>query len=70
MQLGAPVVSMVFPSAGLVAGGDSVNILGSGFTGATAVSFGGIPAASFIVNGDNSITATTPRPSRRPSRTA
>ena len=60
VQLGAPVVSMVFPSAGLVAGGDSVNILGSGFTGATAVSFGGIPAASFIVNGDNSITATTP----------
>ena len=60
VQLGAPIVSIVSPSAGLVAGGDSVNILGSGFTGATAVSFGGIPAASFIVNGDNSITATTP----------
>ncbi len=59
-QLGAPVVSVVSPAAGLVAGGDSVNIIGSGFTGATAVRFGGVPAASFVVNGDNSITATTP----------
>jgi YVTN family beta-propeller protein len=59
-QLGAPVVSQVSPSAGLVAGGASVNVIGSGFTGATAVSFGGVPAASFVVNGDNSITATTP----------
>jgi hypothetical protein len=37
-----------------------VNVIGSGFTGATAVRFGGVPAASFVVNGDNSITATTP----------
>lgn len=37
--------------------GNSVAIKGSNFTGATAVSFGGINAKSFTVNADNSITA-------------
>ena len=59
-QLGAPVVSQVTPSAGLVAGGTTVNIIGSGFTGVTSVTFGGVPAVSFTVNGDNSITAIAP----------
>lgn len=58
--LGAPVVSQLLPSAGLVAGGTAVSIIGSGFTGVTAVTFGGVPAVSFIVNGDNSITAIAP----------
>ena len=58
--LGAPVVSQVTPSAGLVAGGTTVSIIGSGFTGVSSVTFGGTPAVSFTVNGDNSITAVTP----------
>ena len=37
-----------------------MTITGSGFTGATEVDFGGIPAADFVVNDDTSITATSP----------
>lgn len=57
---GAPVVSSVFPTAGPLAGGTSVTITGSGFTGATAVSFGGTAASAFTVVNDTSISATTP----------
>ena len=38
------------PSSGSSAGGTSVTITGTNFTGATAVTFGSIPAASFTVN--------------------
>jgi len=46
--VGPPVVSGVSPRSGPPAGGTSVFILGSGFTGATAVAFGAtrIPACS------------------------
>jgi hypothetical protein len=47
-------------SAGPATGGTSVTIGGTGFTGATGVSFGATPAASFTINNDNSITATSP----------
>lgn len=59
-DLGAPVVSQVTPTNGLIAGGTSVTILGAGFTGATQVTFGGQAAGSVVVNGDNSISAITP----------
>jgi large repetitive protein len=42
------------------AGGDSVEITGSGFSGATAVNFGTTPATSFTLNSDTSITAVAP----------
>lgn len=42
------------------AGGDSVAITGTGFTGAAAVQFGSVPATSFTVTDDSDITAVSP----------
>ena len=56
----APVVTVVSPGSGSAAGGTSVTVTGSGFTGASGVFFGGIPALSFTVNSDTSITAVSP----------
>jgi hypothetical protein len=56
----APTVSGLSPNAGLVVGGTSVTITGTGFTGATAVSFGTTSAASFTVTNSTSIMATSP----------
>ena len=50
-----PSIQRVVYMAG--ATGSSIDILGLNFTGATAVSFGGTPAKSFIVNSPTSITA-------------
>ena len=55
-----PTVTGVSPSSGSSAGGTSVALTGTNFTGATAVTFGSIPAASFTVNSATSITATSP----------
>jgi Bacterial Ig-like domain (group 3)/IPT/TIG domain/Tyrosine-protein kinase ephrin type A/B receptor-like len=55
-----PVVTGVSPASGPLAGGTSVTITGSGFTGASAVAFGATAATSFTVNSDTSITATAP----------
>ena len=57
---GVPVVSSISPSAGLTSGGTSVVITGTSFTGATAVTFGNLAAASFTVNSDTQITAVAP----------
>jgi hypothetical protein len=56
----APSVSGVRPVEGPEAAGTSVEITGSGFSGATAVRFGAANATSFKVNSGNSITAVAP----------
>jgi cysteine-rich repeat protein len=55
-----PRITSVSVTSGPAAGGTTVTITGTGFTGATAVAFGTAPAASFTVNGDTSITAVSP----------
>ena len=54
-----PSVTSVGPYGGSEAGGNSVVIYGSGFTGATGVKFGGV-AATFSVVNDWKIAATVP----------
>ena len=56
----APTLTNVLPTSGSTAGGASVTITGTNFTGATAVTFGGIAATSFTVDSATQITATTP----------
>jgi hypothetical protein len=55
-----PTVGGISPSGGPTTGGTQVTITGSGFMGASAVSFGGTPATSFTVNSDSQVTATSP----------
>lgn len=55
-----PTLASVSPSSGPIAGGTSVTIAGTNFTGATAVTFGGVAASSFTINSDTAITATVP----------
>jgi hypothetical protein len=50
-----PSITSFTPAYGLP--GTSVSITGMNFTGATVVSFGGIPASSFLVNSSTNITA-------------
>lgn len=57
---GAPVITSVSPANGSSAGGYTVTINGSGFTGATAVTFGLTPATNIVVVSDSQITATAP----------
>lgn len=56
----APIVTSVVPSGGAPAGGTPLKITGSGFTGATAVMFDGVPGLYLNVPNDNEITVTTP----------
>ena len=46
----APTVTALNPTSGPTAGGTSVVIAGTNFTGATAVKFGATPATAFTVN--------------------
>lgn len=54
------VVDTVTPSTGLAAGGTAVVIEGSGFEGATGVTFGGTPGTAFEVVDDTEVHVTTP----------
>ncbi len=55
-----PTVTSVSPASGPAAGGTTVTIIGTGFTGTTAVDFGAVAASSFTVNSATQITATSP----------
>jgi len=55
-----PAVTSVGPYGGPDAGGNTVRIYGSGFTGATAVTFGGVAATGYTVLHDWEIVATVP----------
>jgi hypothetical protein len=57
-----PLITNVSPNYGSIAGGTSVTITGGNFSTSTtsAVTFGSTPAASFTVNSDTQITATSP----------
>ena len=54
------IITGITPHSGPEAGGTSVTISGSGFTGATEVFFGETPAASFSVESDETIVAVAP----------
>ncbi|SEG94827.1 IPT/TIG domain-containing protein [Actinacidiphila yanglinensis] len=56
----APTLTSIAPSQGPASGGTTVVLTGTGLTGATAVTFGSSPAASFTVNSATQITAVTP----------
>ncbi len=54
-----PTVTAINPNTGITPGGTIVTITGTGFTGATAVTIGGVPATAVNVVDDTSITAVT-----------
>jgi hypothetical protein len=55
-----PTLGSISPSSGSLTGGTPVSIVGTNFTGTTAVTFGGLAASAYTVNSSTSITATTP----------
>ena len=55
-----PVITGIAPVAGSTLGGTTVSITGTNFSGATALTFGGLAAAGYTVNSSTSITSTTP----------
>ncbi len=56
-----PAVTKVSPTSGSVAGGTEVTITGTDFNAASAVKFGDLPAATYQVDSETQITATTPK---------
>ena len=59
-QTPQPVVTWVTATTGAQSGGTPVVVRGADFTGASAVTFGGMAAASFTVNSNSQISAITP----------
>src|SRR5580698_6378680 len=55
-----PAVTSVSPNVGVAAGGGSVTVTGSGFTGATGVLFGTTAATNVTVVSPNQVSATVP----------
>lgn len=55
-----PAITTVTPAIGQLAGGETVTIAGTGFTGQPSVRFGQVPATSIVVGGPNVLTAVVP----------
>lgn len=53
-------IASLSPSSGTAGGGESIDITGSGFTGATTVEFGQNASSDFTVTSDTTITAVAP----------
>ena len=62
----SPTLTDMDPKYGPASGGTTVTITGTNLTGATAVEFGSVSAASFNVTSATSITAVTPPQAARP----
>ena len=58
--IAAPTVASISPSFSPVAGGATVTISGTGFTAASTVSFGGVPASSVTFVSSTTLNAVTP----------
>jgi IPT/TIG domain len=54
------VVSSVTPNSGPTSGGIAVTVTGTGFTGATAVNFNGVPGINMVVASDSRIVVYSP----------
>jgi hypothetical protein len=65
-QVSAQTVSGLSLTTGPTFGGSHVTITGTGFTGATAVDFGAVPAASYSVVNSTTITAVSPPQAQGP----
>lgn len=59
--MAVPAITSITPSSGPAAGGTTVTIQGSGFTGATSVLFGGASGTGIVVQGDTVVIATSPQ---------
>ena len=56
----APLVTAISPNTGPAGGGTTVTLTGHGFSGATGVTFGGVPAASWQLDSATQVTAVSP----------
>lgn len=55
-----PAINSLTPASGPVAGGNTVTITGTGLNTVNAVSFGSVPATSFVILSPTAINATAP----------
>jgi IPT/TIG domain len=60
-ETSAPTVTEISPTSGPVAGGEHVTVTGTGFTGASKVSFGTVPASNLAVASDTQLSVTSPQ---------
>jgi hypothetical protein len=55
---GGPTITSILPDSGYPAGGTAVTIIGTGFSGASGATVGGVALTSFVVVNDTTITGT------------